>query len=854
MAEKKEKQYVSDNAQLMAEWHWGKNQGINPHATSTGSGKKVWWIGNCGHEWEAIVGNRSKGSGCPICSGKQVLRGYNDLKTVNPPLSAEWHPSMNQGLLPSDVVLNSHKKVWWLCPACGYGWEASVKSRANGHGCPRCAGREVVPGVNDLQTQNPQLATEWHYEKNYPLLPNQLAAKSGKKVWWKCNLGHEWQADVYTRQKRGCPYCTNRKVLPGYNDLATHYPHLSTEWHPTKNGDRLPTEVPFGSAEKAWWICKFGHEWETTIVNRSRNGSGCPFCSHLLAIPGETDLVTQHPQLAAEWHPIKNGNLHPENVLPGSEKRVWWMCEFGHEWETKVVNRCKKGTGCPFCSGRKAIPGKNDIASKDVFLAREWNRVRNGMPADAVPIRSGVKYWWTCSKCGFEWQASPHNRANGSLSTGCPKCAKETQTSYPEQVIFYYISKHYPDAVNRFTGDFLGKMELDIFIPSLKIGIEYDGVAWHSNEETKKREKEKYSTCKENGVCLIRVCEELPKNADENYDYIICANRHPTNAKLRQVLRMLSELVPMEDEFPINDDEQDVRAKYIARFKENSLENLRPNIARNWNYKKNKSVFPDMVTLGSQYKAWWVCERGHEWQTTVSAMVKNRDQYPNSTGCPYCAGQRVIPGETDLKTLAPHLAQEWNYVRNKDVLPEQTAAQSNKKAWWICQYGHEWEAAINSRYRGLGCPYCSGRRILPGYNDFATKYSVLMTEWDFDKNTFIDPTRVGAADKTKVWWICEKGHQYEAAISNRSNGQRCPYCTGKKVFSGINDLVTLNPEILSEWDYEKNDIDPHTVSPNSHQKAWWKCSCGHSWEAEIRYRSKGRGCPECNRTNDTHTP
>ena len=114
----------------------------------------------------------------------------------------------------------------------------------------------------------------------------------------------------------------------------------------------------------------------------------------------------------------------------------------------------------------------------------------------------------------------------------------------------------------------------------------------------------------------------------------------------------------MEDDFLVDRDEQDIRAKYVARFRENSLENLRPDIAANWNHKKNKSISPNMVTLGSHYKAWWICDQGHEWQTPVSSMVKNRNKFPNSTGCPYCAGQRVISGETDINTLAPHLVQE----------------------------------------------------------------------------------------------------------------------------------------------------------------------------------------------------
>ena len=655
-------------------------------------------------------------------------------------------------------------------------------------------------------SDNAQLMAEWDWEKNNKIgiYPSTITLGSDKKVWWLCNAGHSYNASIANRANlnRGCPYCSNKKVLVGYNDLATINPSLAAEWHPTRNNTLSPSGVLSGTSEKVWWKCAQGHEWEASVINRHKHGSNCPFCSHLVAIPGNTDLATQYPHVAKEWHPTKNGTLSPSLVLPGSDKVVWWMCEQGHEWQAPV-KRCLKSRGCPYCSGRKPIKGKNDIQSQNPFLANEWNQRKNRVSASEVSIRSGIKYWWTCSKCGFEWQATPHNRTNGALSTGCPQCAQESQTSYPEQVIYYYISKHYPDAVNRYSDAFFGRMELDIYIPMLKIGIEYDGVAWHSADEIKEREQQKYLVCQEQGVFLIRIRENSNENFTAACDQLININYHPCNQDLYQTLMLLSKFIPMEDDFLVDRDEQDIRAKYVARFRENSLENLRPDIAANWNHKKNKSISPNMVTLGSHYKAWWICDQGHEWQTPVSSMVKNRNKFPNSTGCPYCAGQRVISGETDINTLAPHLVQEWNYSRNQDMLPEQTAAQSNKKAWWICQYEHEWEATISSRYRGLGCPYCSGRRILPGYNDFATKYPSLMTEWDFEKNISIEPTKVGAADKTKVWWICEKSHQYEASISNRSNGQKCPYCTGKKVFSGTNDLATLNPEILGEWDYEK---------------------------------------------------
>ena len=161
MAEKKEKRYVSDNAQLMAEWNWERNEDADPTQVTVGSGRKVWWKCKKGHEWSASIINRSKhDSKCPYCSGRKPILGETDLETTNPKLASEWHPTRNQGLTPREVLAGSHIKVWWKCSE-GHEWQADIKSRAFGHSCPYCSGRFAVKGVNDLQTVNPTLAKEW---------------------------------------------------------------------------------------------------------------------------------------------------------------------------------------------------------------------------------------------------------------------------------------------------------------------------------------------------------------------------------------------------------------------------------------------------------------------------------------------------------------------------------------------------------------------------------------------------------------------------------------------------------------------------------------------------------------------
>lgn len=127
------------------------------------------------------------------------------------------------------------------------------------------------------------LFAEWNWDKNGNLDPNKITAGSGKKVWWKCDKGHEWQAMVRNRSRdkyrSGCPICGNHVTLIGFNDLVTTHPEIAKQWHPTKNGNLKPTDVVAGSGIKVWWLGECGHEWEVRVISRVRFGSGCPTCA-----------------------------------------------------------------------------------------------------------------------------------------------------------------------------------------------------------------------------------------------------------------------------------------------------------------------------------------------------------------------------------------------------------------------------------------------------------------------------------------------------------------------------------------------------------------------------------------------
>ena len=751
-----EKHYISENAQLMAEWNWERNTNFDPSQLTIGSGKKVWWKCSKGHEWEAACYSRIAGNQCPICSGRKVLVGYNDLSTLAPEIALQWHPSKNSDCTPKDVTINSHRKVWWLGP-CGHEWQASIADRNNERGCPYCSSKKVLKGYNDLQTVNPTLATEWNYEKNNGLKPEDVMPNSGQKVWWKCIKGHEWQATIGSRNAgRGCPSCSGRSVIKGVNDLQTVNPTVANEWNYEKNNGLTPMDVMPNSNKKTWWKCDQGHEWQATINSRN-NGIGCPYCSKRYAVKGVNDLQTVNPTLANEWHYEKNNGLTPMDVTPNSDKKVWWKCKKGHEWQATIGSR--------------------------------------------------------------------------NAGRGCPICHSEQNTSFPEYAIVYYLKKYGLAVIHSYREK---GYELDVYIPSKKVAIEYDGYLWHKNKT--KQDLRKNYNCVKDGIKLYRIREGLPILNDSSIDYVVQRNQEDLS-KILKIL--LSEITKTIIDVGLKRDAIAIENLREYTEKENSLLFANPEIAKEWNREKNGNLKPEHFAANSHKKVWWKCSKGHEWQATI----KERN---NGNGCPYCAGKKVLSGYNDLQTVNPTLAKEWNYEKNNRLTPMEVTPNSHLKVWWKCSQGHEWQASIADRNSGRGCPYCAGKKVLKGFNDLQTVNPTLAAEWHHEKNKGLTPADVTPNSHETVWWKCNEGHEWQAIIGNRHKGNGCPYCAGQKVLKGTNDLQTVNPILANEWNYERNNgLTPVDVSPNSNKKVWWKCSKGHEWQAIIQGRNKGAGCPFC---------
>lgn len=410
-----------------------------------------------------------------------------------PELLDEWM-SMN-GANPETVGAMDHTPAWWKCRKCGGEWRAPVHSRTLGAGCPYCAGRRVLPGVNDLKTLDPATADLWDYQKNGEVRPEHVAVTSKAKMWWIVDGVSMYKSVVQMHNLKNLP----KVVRMTTESLGASRPDLMREWSPRNK--KNPMEISVRSSFKAWWKCDKGHTWRASVSNRTQ-GSGCPYCSGRLAIPGENDLPTLRPDVMRYWS--ENNDIDPQTLKPGSNRKVEWICARGHAFLTSVVHMCSAGTHCPVCNGYRLLRGYNDLATVRPNDAKLWASDLNGemTPCD-VQSQSHRIVWWRCDSCGSTWR----DMVNGPLT--CPTCWAKGRSS-GETELYDAILGIIPDrTVVRNDRSVLNGRELDVYIPDFHLAFEFNGLYWHDeNHHDSSYHEQKWKDCRQAGVRLIQVWED----------------------------------------------------------------------------------------------------------------------------------------------------------------------------------------------------------------------------------------------------------------------------------------------------------------------------------------------------------
>jgi len=726
---------MDEYPEIAKDWDYNLNVGVTPDKVAPHSNKKVWWICDKGHSYEATPDKRvGRGQGCPYCSGKKVLEGFNDIATVCPELLDDWDYEKNKQITPSQLTKGSHKKIWWKCHVCGCEWQTTPNDRKSGkRGCPQCADIKRVKSYratrlinenNPFSIQHKELLDEWDYEKNCDYTPDEFSSNSGKKVWWVCSTcGNHWLASIQNRAIRGsgCPKCRKhvrtsfpeqaifyyvrkyyidaenacRSIFDDYKkgrgmlELDIYIPSRSVgieydgvAWHKSaeqikrgrikyslcqEKGIRLIRISEFEVNEKDYCDDLIYREdnTEEALNNVIRNlldilGVDCSddiidvevdrgiIMQQYIKILHDKSIAIRHPEAIKEWDFVKNKNITPEMVNANSNKNYWWICKRGHSFKASPVNKFNSpANSCPYCTNHKVLTGFNDMITRYPHLEKEWDYEKNeGVNPKMIMPGSARKYWWKCSE-GHSYLMTANNKVFSQQK--CPFC--------------------------------LGK-------------------------------------------------------------------------------------------------------RVLAGY--NDLESRYPEVIKFWDYEKNNELSPSELHFGSNKSVWWKCKLGHSFKKTVANMVQ-------FDSCPICAGRILVRGVNDLKTKYPQIAAEWDYSMNGEKKPEDFKPSSREKIWWKCNTcGNSWCSKILVRTsQNAGCPECGyaikqkrtnvEKNRLKG-NTLALKFPEIAKEWDYEKNGNLTPDDIAPHSNTRVWWKCSKGHSYYSLVDSRTGKRKtgCPYCSGKR--------------------------------------------------------------------------
>ena len=516
------------------------------------------------------------------------------------------------------------------------------------------------------------------------------------------------------------------KLVVGVNDLETVCPDLAKEWDKEKNEGLLPSQFTRGSHYYAWWTChRCGHGWRARVGSRSR-GSGCPECAkEKLRARNATpkkgqSLADLYPNIASELVKELNNGIDATSIKPGSNYVYTWRCAMcGETWtEMALVRTCRHRdeAGCPSCRQKAFLrrrmesPDGNLLMNTHPEIAAEWNYGKNradGIDLEDVATYSNLCVWWK-GKCGHEWTAIVQNRTRHGH--GCPVCSKWLRTSFPEKVLLYYVSKVFPDAIGNAHG-IINRKELDIYIPSIKSAIEYDGEFWHQDINA---DIAKDALCAENGIALIRVREQGCPDYESSATVITVDTSYADDVLTSMATAVISALSGdgMLD-IDVGRDRDEI-LKLRGKPRE-SFVDRKPELLNEWDFSLNAGMSPYLLSPCSKKRVYWICKKGHG---SYESSVVSRCRL--GTGCPKCGKERAAisratpePG-LSLQDLCPEIAGEWVYAVGKTWLePKDVMAGSSYIVHWRCSIcGVEWDTTVSTRTAGdgkAGCRFCKMR-------------------------------------------------------------------------------------------------------------------------------------------------
>jgi rubrerythrin len=759
----------------------------------------------------------------------------------------------------------------------------------------------IVTDENRFSTNFPELLKEWDYPKNNTMgwFPDKIKKASSIRAHWICEkCGNEWQTKVATRTSPfhpGCPKC-NIGLSNKYEDnyISKKFPHLLKEWDYEKNSKILDSKGnPVTSdtykaftRHKFWWICPdCGHSYQQLLVKRTKANIGCPICRRKEIIIGRRIV-----------------------------KCIDCGVEFDYKIEFPWNNSKQHFERCKICRDKyneqKRIDGK--IKAEEKELAAEERRQKKVLKLvdptlfecihptknhdikniDTLFITSSKKLWFICPRCGRESSEYIYNMFKRHA---CKKCVA-TNASSIERKFYYFIESIFgeDDVENTysFTTKNKKRIEIDIFIKSLNLGIEYDGVYFHAGKFS--QDKQKNDILTSHGVDIIRI-RETGLNKLREEDVIYEFDKKGFKKALYQIFWYIQrkyKLTLEQGEILKNFLHQDLEnynlpVEYLVYpLKKNSFLQKHPSLAHYWDKEKNGVLTPDMVSHASTKKVFFKCkECGQSFLASPHKLVSRKKM---GCLCQDCINKKtvIVNIVKNIIESTPELIHWFDQDKNKDY--RLIGYCSNEDVYWKCpDCGHEFkkraylmtskaetQKKFKIRKRSL-CPneknhedwidpkifykrkerqykekYKEKRNAIANRNKkIDIKHPELIPYWS--DNNKLSPSQVEKYDNVLIKWKCpDCNFEWEETPLKRIEKiKHCPNC--KPIIKKFS-IASRNSKLLLNFNRVKNaGINPNIISSSSLKVVWWKCHiCNHEWQATPnsltrKDRYDAHKCPNC---------
>lgn len=395
---------------------------VDPYTVAPYSTISVSWECKKGHIREDSFGRINQaGIECPICRGTKLVKGINTFADYYPQYLPIYSP--NNVWKPDEIFYDSRRWLKWICNTCHGEYSAYVKEIVNGKECPFCSEKYPLPGFNTLAVKHPDIAAMWS-EKNEISADETLV--NGNNAVWTCPVCHgDYNAPIkeVVNGNVDCPYCNDRKLLPGFNSLATRYPDIAVMW---SGKNKFSADQILPNTTMAFWTCPTCHGDYPARINKVINGKvECPYCSNRKVLPGFNSLAAKYPDIANMWS--TQNKLSADQVLPNVNYALWTCPTCRENYPARIIDVINGVADCPYCSGRKALPGKTSFAALHPDLMEDWDYIANYclVNPDEILDTYSQKVWWNCKRSSeHKYPLSPADKVfyQKRHRESCPYC------------------------------------------------------------------------------------------------------------------------------------------------------------------------------------------------------------------------------------------------------------------------------------------------------------------------------------------------------------------------------------------------------------------------------------------------